>query len=89
LLDEGKARAVNCKSSAAAIQKLCQRKNHLTISADQWATMGNAERLQWLLKQSRIDVKPGPCRTAALCVRRWPIFDAIHFQETIDVRNKK
>jgi hypothetical protein len=50
--------------------------------------MENADRLHWLLKQSRIKVKPGPYRCAALCVRRHLILDAILFQESIDVRNK-
>jgi len=75
LLDEGKARAVNLKSSQAAIHKLAGRMSCLRISAAQWAAMNNVQRLQWLLKQSHIVVKSAPSRPAMLAVRRWPALD--------------
>jgi hypothetical protein len=70
LLDEGKAHCVNPQSSEAAIQKLCQRSILLAIPADRWATMENVQRLQWLLAQSRIVVKPASSGSAKLAVRR-------------------
>jgi hypothetical protein len=76
LLDERKARAINLKSSEVAINKLSQRMSCLTIPAAHWAAMDNVQRLQWLLKQSRIVVKSAPSRPAMLAVRRWqlPVF---------------
>ena len=76
LLDEGKARAVNLESSEAAVRKLSQRMNRLTISAEYWAAMDNVQRLQWLLRQSHIVVTSAQSRPAKLSVRRWqlPVF---------------
>lgn len=76
LVDEGKARAVDLKSSQAAIHKLSQRMSCVTISAAHWGVMDNVQRLQWLLKQSHIVVKSAPSRPTMLAVRRWPASDA-------------
>jgi hypothetical protein len=71
LLDEGKASAVNRESSEAAVDKLARRNKQLVIAADQWATMSNAQRLQWLLDHSHVVVKSGTSGRAMLMVRRW------------------
>ena len=73
LLDEGKAHAISPESSEAAVQKLSQRINRLTISADQWAAMENVQRLNWLLNRSHIVVRSASSGAAMLSVRRWPV----------------
>jgi hypothetical protein len=67
LLDEGKARLVECSESV--VYNLSLRMDHLTISADRWAAMGNAQRLQWLLDHSHIVVTSALSGSATLSVR--------------------
>jgi hypothetical protein len=70
LLDEHKVSAISAESSQAAVAKLSQRIGHITIAAHEWATMENVERLQWLLNQSHIVVRPTSYGIALLSVRR-------------------
>jgi hypothetical protein len=59
LIDEGAATAVTEESQARTVGRLRLSPRTLSIHRDFWATMTNAQRLQWLLDESRT--------TAAFC----------------------
>ena len=66
LLDEKFARGVTEESCDAAMLALAELEQRLEIKKERWLVLTNRQRLEWLLKQSRIVVEANLDGTVSL-----------------------